>query len=215
MCLKYKQERKQGNAGEIFKQPWRGKAIVRQTSPSHTEKPSGHQSKKETPILGQLMISQANGNGSIIAASKQSTRNPSSAGSKRRDLFKGAEKPTQGAAMARELFFLQFVRASPRGTNGILSCVLAVIVLNFIQKPQAQFSVCSVLEVVLVYRLTIPFRQSPLKSLSRMQKNKYLVASLLFFFFKKRTLFFFHHQRASWSSQPVSFEINVLTFQSC
>lgn len=117
--------------------------------------------------------------------------------------------------MARELFFLQFVRASPRGTNGILSCVLAVIVLNFIQKPQAQFSVCSVLEVVLVYRLTIPFRQSPLKSLSRMQKNKYLVASLLFFFFKKRTLFFFHHQRASWSSQPVSFEINVLTFQSC
>lgn len=84
--------------------------------------------------------------------------------------------------MARELFFLQLVRTSPRGTNSILSCVLAVTVLNSIQKPQAQFSVCSVLEAVLLYRLTIPFRQSPLMSLSRMQKHKYLVASLFFFF---------------------------------
>lgn len=83
--------------------------------------------------------------------------------------------------MARELFFLQLVRTSPRGTNSILSCVLAVTVLNSIQKPQAQFSVCSVLEAVLLYRLTIPFRQSPLMSLSRMQKHKYLVASLFFF----------------------------------
>lgn len=114
--------------------------------------------------------------------------------------------------MAQELFFLQLVRTSPRGTNGILSCVLAVTVLNSIQKPQAQFSVCSVLEAVLLYRLTIPFRQSPLMSLSRMQKHKYLVASLFFFF---KLHFFFHQQRASWSSQPVSFEIHIPTFQSC
>lgn len=80
------------------------------------------------------MISQANGNRSIIAVSKQSTRNLSSAGNERRDLFKGTEKPIQAAVMTLRLFFLEFVRTSPRGTNGILSCVLAVIVLNFIQK---------------------------------------------------------------------------------
>lgn len=95
-------------------------------------------------ILSQLMISQANGNRSIIAVSKQSTRNLSSAGSERRDLGEGAEKPRQAAVMTLKLLFLGFVRTSPRGTNGILSSALAVIVLNFIQKHEVQFSVCSV-----------------------------------------------------------------------
>lgn len=59
------------------------------------------------------MISQANGNRSIIAVSKQSTRNLSSAGSESRDLFKGAEKPIQAVVMTLKLFFLEFVRTSP------------------------------------------------------------------------------------------------------
>jgi len=140
------------------------------------------------------MISQANGNRSIIAVSKQSTRNLSSAGSERRDLFKGAEKPMQAVAMTLKLVFLEFVSTSPGGTNGILSCVLAVIALNFIQK-NTKYNSVSVLykKVGLVYRLTtIPFRQSPLKSLSRMKKNKYLVGSLQCFGLFCLTLLFHH-----------------------
>ena len=133
MYLKYKWEREQENTSQIFKQPQQRKTTLRKTSPDHNKKLQPLE-QKEVSILSQLMISQANGNGSIIAVSKQSTRNRSSAGRERRDLFKGAEKPTQAVVMTLKLFFLEFVRTSPGGTNGILSCVLAVIVLNFIQK---------------------------------------------------------------------------------
>lgn len=116
---------------------------------------------KEVSILSQLMISQADGNRSIIAAS----RVPEiwAVQVRKGELCEGTEEPVQAPVMPWKLFFPEFVRTSPRGTNNMLSAALA-------GTENTQYNPVSVLyeKVVLVYRLTILFRQAPLKSLSRM-----------------------------------------------
>lgn len=78
---------------------------------------------KEVTILSQLMISQADGNRSIIAASR--VAEIWAAQVAKGELCEGTEEPGQAVVMTWKLFFPEFVRTSPRGTNNMLSTALA------------------------------------------------------------------------------------------
>lgn len=97
---------------------------------------------KEVSILSQLMISQADGNRSIIAAS----RVPEiwAVQVAKGKLCEGTEEPVQAVVMTWKLFFPEFVRISPRVTNNMLSTGLAAPACLLYRKHPVQSSVCSV-----------------------------------------------------------------------
>lgn len=152
-------------------------------------------------ILSQLMISQADGNRSIIAASRAQK---SEQGRQR----KGSSVRAQ-SSQGRQCWWhgscsFQSLSQHLPGEQ-TTCCPLLWWAPGCLLYKNTQHNPVSVLcgKVVLVYRLTIPFRQAPLKSLSRMKKNKYLVGSLQCFLLFCWTLLF-HHQ------SQLEFTVNIL-----